>query len=129
LRIISRSHSNIHEAILETIGIPDVVHPEQDAAFRLTKIISFNYALDYCHMDNKHSIAEVVSLMIFNGRPIKELDLTKKYAVSLVTIICELEKISITKDEKKEVKGLVTGETILQNSDILVCFLELIKLS
>lgn len=122
LRIISRSLSNIHETILEAMGISDVVHPEQDAAFRLTKIISFNYALDYFRIDNKHSVAEVVSPIIFNGKPVKELDLTKKYSVSLVTIMRQLEKTFVAKDDKKEVKGLVTGETILQNGDILVLF-------
>lgn len=122
LRIVSRSLSDIHETILEAMGISDVVHPEQDAALRLTKRISFNYALDYFRIDDKHSIAEVVSPAMFDGKPLKEVDLTKKYTVSLVTIMRGMGKDSTKKENEKQVKGLVTGETILQNGDILVLF-------
>ncbi|WP_185858580.1 potassium channel family protein [Blattabacterium cuenoti] len=125
LRIISRSLSKIHDTILEAMGINDVVHPEQDAAFRLTKQISFNYALDYFRVDNKHSIAEVFSPFSFNGKSVKSLKLTQKYSVSLITVIREnMKKTMYNKENNstRKVIGLVTGDTILQKGDILTLF-------
>ncbi|WP_185871141.1 potassium channel family protein [Blattabacterium cuenoti] len=127
LRIVSRSLSKIHDTILEAMGINDVVHPEQDAAFRLTKQISFNYALDYFRIDNKHSIAEVFSPLYFNGKSVKSLELTQKYSVSLITIIRNFKKNSNCSNSSniqftRKVIGLVTGDTILQEGDILTLF-------
>ncbi|WP_185869669.1 potassium channel family protein [Blattabacterium cuenoti] len=123
LRIVSRSLSKIHDTILEAMGINDVVHPEQDAAFRLTKQISFNYALDYFRVDNKHSIAEVFSPFSFSGKSVKSLKLTQKYYVSLITVIRDIKNpMSFKKNSTRKVIGLVTGDTILQKGDILTIF-------
>ncbi|WP_185853392.1 potassium channel family protein [Blattabacterium cuenoti] len=123
LRIVSRSLSRIHDTILEAMGISDVVHPEQDAAFRLTKQISFNYALDYFRVDNKHSIAEVFSPSSFNGQSVKSLKLTQKYSVSLITVIRDIRNPMSSKgNSTRKVIGLVTGDTILQKGDILTLF-------
>ncbi|WP_185869097.1 potassium channel family protein [Blattabacterium cuenoti] len=123
LRIVSRSLSKIHDTILEAMGISDVVHPEQDAAFRLTKQISFNYALDYFRVDNKHSIAEVFSPSSFSGKSLKSLKLTQKYSVSLITVIRDIKNPMSSKENfTRKVIGLVTGDTILQTGDILTLF-------
>ncbi|WP_341654745.1 TrkA family potassium uptake protein [Blattabacterium cuenoti] len=125
LKIVSRSLSRIHDTILEAMGINDVIHPEQDAAFRLTKQISFNYALDYFRVDNKHSIAEVFSPSSFSGKSVKSLKLTQKYSVSLITVIRDIHNnpLSSTKENHtRKVIGLVTGETVLKNGDILTLF-------
>ncbi|WP_341656448.1 TrkA family potassium uptake protein [Blattabacterium cuenoti] len=126
LKIVSRSLSKIHDTILEAMGINDVIHPEQDAAFRLTKQISFNYALDYFKVDNKHSIAEVFSPSSFSGKSVKSLKLTQKYSVSLITVIRDIHNnnpLSSTKENHtRKVIGLVTGETVLKNGDILTLF-------
>ncbi|BAM99367.1 potassium channel family protein [Blattabacterium cuenoti] len=123
LKIISRSLSKIHDTILEAMGINDVIHPEQDAAFRLTKQISFNYALDYFRVDNKHSIAEVFSPYSFSGKSVKSLKLTQKYSVSLITVIRDIRNPLSSKGiSTRKVIGLVTGETVLQKGDILTLF-------
>ncbi|XOD67120.1 MAG: potassium channel family protein [Flavobacteriales bacterium Tduv] len=122
LKIMSRSLSDIHDTILDAMGICDVLHPEQDAAFRLTKRISFNYALDYFRVNNKHSIAEVICPETFVGKSVKELDLTRKCKVSLVTVMCDTGKKTDKGESTQEVSGLVTGETVLQKGDILVLF-------
>ncbi|AER40599.1 K+ uptake transporter subunit KtrA [Blattabacterium sp. (Mastotermes darwiniensis) str. MADAR] len=123
LRIVSRSLSKIHDTILDAMGINDVVHPEQDAAFRLTKQISFNYALDYFRVDNKYSIAEVFSPYSFSGKSVKSLQLTQKYSVSLITVIRNIKNNPMSKKNyTRKVIGLVTGDTILQKGDILTIF-------
>ncbi|XCI75109.1 MAG: TrkA family potassium uptake protein [Flavobacteriales bacterium] len=122
LKIISRSLSDIHNTILDAMGICDIIHPEKDAAFRLTKRISFNYALDYFRVDNKHSIAEVMTPDTFVGKSVKDLDLTRKYKVSLVTIMRDMVKKNVKKEPIQQVASLVTGDTILQKNDILVLF-------
>lgn len=120
LRIFSRSLSRIHDTILEAMGIDDIIHPEKDAAFRLTKQISFNYALDYFKVDNQYSIAEVFSPNSFIEKSVKSLNLTKKYSVSLITIIRGYKKDK--KKSNKKVIGLVTGNTIIKKGDILTIF-------
>ncbi|WP_185865069.1 potassium channel family protein [Blattabacterium cuenoti] len=123
IRIISRSLSKIHDTILNAMGIDDIIHPEKDAAFRLTKQIVFNYALDYFRVDNQYSIAEVFSPISFNGKKVKDLNLTKKYSVSLITIIRNSKNPTFNKkDPKRKVIGLVTGNTLLQEGDILTIF-------
>ncbi|WP_185877418.1 potassium channel family protein [Blattabacterium cuenoti] len=126
LRIISRSLSRIHDTILEAMGINDIVHPEQDAAFRLTKQIAFNYALDYFRVDNKYSIAEVFSPEDFIGKKVKNVNLIKKYSVSLITVIRNIsgniKYYFNSEDSDRKVIGLVTGDTVLQIGDILTIF-------
>ncbi len=123
LKIISRSLSKIHDTILEAMGIKDIIHPEKDAAFRLTKQISFNYALDYFKVDNKYSIAEVFSPNSFNGKTVKNLQLKQKYSVSLITIIRDNLSSNFCINKKKgKVIGLVTGDTKFKYGDILTIF-------
>lgn len=122
IKIISRSLSEIHDTILDAMEIHDVLHPEQDAAFRLTKRISFNYALDYFRIDNKYSIAEVKCPEAFFGKTVKELDLIKKCKVSLVTIMRDINKNNNHSLQIHKSSGLVNGTTIFQQGDILVIF-------
>ncbi|WP_185873352.1 potassium channel family protein [Blattabacterium cuenoti] len=123
LKIISRSLSKIHDTILDAMGIKNVVHPEQDAAFRLTKQLSFDYALDYFQVDNKHSIAEIFSPFSFSGKTVKNIKLIQKYSILIITII--RDKINVSHNKKRSTKnviGLITGKTILQEGDILTIF-------
>ncbi|WP_185872806.1 potassium channel family protein [Blattabacterium cuenoti] len=126
LRIISRSLSQIHDTILNAMGINEIIHPEQDAAFRLTQQISFNYALNYFKIDHQYSIAEVFSPSSFNGKSVKMLQLIQKYSILLITIIRNV-KLNLFFYKKhqidsKQVIGLVNEETMLQNGDILTIF-------
>lgn len=120
LKIISRSLSEIHDTILDAMDVHDVLHPEQDAALKLTKRISFNYDLDYFKIDNKYSIAEVKCPHKFIGKKMQDLDINNQFKIKIITI---MRNILINgKKYIKKSSGIIHKLTYFNKGDILVIF-------
>lgn len=124
IKIISRAISPIHDTVLAAMGITNIVHPEQDAADRLTKQINFKTTLENYQLDDKFTISEVLVKKEFIGKTLKELDTINTYNLKLITIIRKTKKTNIVGRTSlvKATIGLVFPETILDENDILVVF-------
>ena len=123
-KVISRSLSPIHDTVLQAMGITSIVHPEQEAAHKLTNKINLKNIVDSFKVDEKYSISEIKTPIEFIGKSISDLEIRSKYKLNIVTILRKKERINVigNKTVSREVIGLPIAETIIQDHDILVVF-------
>ncbi|QDO93082.1 TrkA family potassium uptake protein [Formosa sediminum] len=123
-KVISRSLSPIHDTVLQAMGITSIVHPEQEAALKLTNKINLKNIVDSFKIDEKYSISEIKTPSEFVGKSISSLDFRSKQKLNIITILRKKEKINLIGNTTfiKEVIGIPGANTIIQEGDILVVF-------
>ena len=110
-RVLAKANTNIQEKILFRLGADEVIKPEQDVAYRLSRRLSLSNISDM--FDFKGSaIAEVIVPGHLGGKTLKELDLRNKHQVTVLL----LRKPGSTEE-------LPTGPaTLLERGDQLTVF-------
>lgn len=123
-RVISRSLSAIHDTVLQAMGIEFIVHPEQEAAEKLTNKINLKNVIDNFKVDNKYSISEVKAPKSFAGKTIEELNIRANYDLNVITILRKKHKTNLigVSTTQLEVIGIPTGHTIIEKEDVFVVF-------
>ena len=123
-RVISRSLSPIHDTVLQAMGIDFIVHPEQEAAQKLTSKINLKNIVDNFKIDNRYSISELKVPDEFVGKTIEEIDIRKNYNLNIVTILRKKEKTNLigVSTTQMEVIGIPAGYTEIEKDDVMVVF-------
>ena len=84
-RVLAKANTNIQEKILFRLGADEVIQPEQDVAYRLSRRLSLSNISDM--FDFKGSaIAEVIVPGHLGGKTLKELDLRNKHQVTVLLL-------------------------------------------
>ncbi|MDA1193535.1 MAG: hypothetical protein O3A46_17800 [Candidatus Poribacteria bacterium] len=102
-----------HRLILERMGIPNVVSPEEDAGRRLAQRLINPGLVDFLNLSNEYLIAEVKTPDEFVGKTLVELDLRKRFQVSVVTI-------RRTSRGRVVVIGVPAADTAIEANDVLI---------
>lgn len=112
-RIIAKALSEDHEKILHLVGASDVVYPEKDEGEKLGNQITSPNLIDYIPLDSGFVIQEIAPPDVFTGKTLSEIDIRKKYKITVLAIK------SIIPD-----KTLInpTGDEVIKESDILIVF-------
>lgn len=123
-RVISRSISPTHETVLEAMGIDEILHPEQDAAERLSKKLNLRSVIETFDLDPNHSVVELELPHAFVGKTVLEVDLRKNFNLNIVTVIRKRLKRNVLGINKVTfaAEGVVKPETRFEEGDILVVF-------
>jgi trk system potassium uptake protein TrkA len=122
--IISRSLSPIHDTVLQAMGVDQIIHPEQEAADRLTRKINFRNVIDNFKIDDSYSVSEVKVLPAFVDKQLSEIQFRSAYNLNIVTIIRNTERTGLLgrKIYVRESLGVPKPDTRFQAGDILVVF-------
>jgi trk system potassium uptake protein len=123
-RLISRSINNTHKAILEAIGIDEIIHPEEDSAERMAKRLQMKGVLDSLDVSDNYNIIEVKAPNRYVGLTIFETKIRQDHNVNILTLIKWVDKPNIfgIKSKTKKVTGVVTPETVIEKDDIMLLF-------
>ena len=125
-RLISRSLSPIHETILDSMGINEIVRPEEEAAERWAMKLTTNGVIDTFELNDNYSIMNVSVPKHFVGKTIKEIGFSENYNLVVLSIIKnENEKKFLgifKKTSKFQIQGIAKAETILDEDDILILY-------
>lgn len=125
-RLISRSISGIHETILESMEISEIVRPEVKTAERWSKKLTTTGMVDSFELTDQHSVVEVVIHGKFVGKTIQEIGFNKDYNVIVLTImkcVKENNQLDILKHSPKyKIEGIAKAETVLNEGDIMVLY-------
>ncbi|MCW9707420.1 potassium channel family protein [Fodinibius salsisoli] len=125
-RIIARAGSSTQEAILNRIGIKEVIHPEHDEGERMATQLVHISVNNYFELSEDIAIYEVESPAGMHGYSLVDLKLRERYEVNLLTIKRpKKQKLSFEDDEeqekvKMEVLGVLNGQTKIRPNDRLV---------
>lgn len=124
IRIISRSLSPIHDTVLHAMGVTHILHPEQEAAERLTRKLNFKKVIDNFIVDENFSISEIRAPQAIYGKTIQECQFREKHKLNIITILRKKETKNLLgrKIYSQEATGLPTPDMKFQEGDVLVVF-------
>lgn len=119
--VVSRAARDVQEKFLLRNGADEVVYPEKQLAKWTAIRCSSEHILDYIELDNDHAMFEVVVPDNWAGRSIGQLDIRKKYNITIIGIKRDGRlELSLSPDVI-----LSPDETMLilgKNKDIQKCF-------
>lgn len=123
-RLIGRSINKVHETVISAIGVDEIIHPEEDSAERMAKKLQMRGVLDSLDVSEDYNIIEVTAPAKYVGSTIAETQIRQNYNINILTIIKLEEKANIfgNKTKVKKVQGVLSGETKIEEGDILLLF-------
>lgn len=84
--IIVKVSSEEHVAIIDHLGATEVIIPEKDYARQMAKRLTNDNLLDYLPLTPEYGIYEILIPDRFTGKRLNELNLRKKFNVSVIAI-------------------------------------------
>ncbi len=112
-RIIAKALSEDHEKILRLVGATDIVFPEKDEAIKLGLQINAPNLIDYLPLQSGFVIQEIAPPDAFIGKSLIEINLRKKYKVTVLAIKSIIPDITTINPG---------GDVVIKESDILIVF-------
>lgn len=121
--VVAKATSELHGKILRRIGADSVIYPDRDSAYRLAMSIANHNVIDFFEISDGYSIAEVAAPEDFCGKSLAELNLRRKYGITILYI-----RRAATDSNKPRKVIIPQAEDIIQVDDRLVAFGETKKL-
>lgn len=123
-RIISRAVTPLQATVLEAMGIDEILHPEEDAAERLSKRLDISGIIDSFEVAGGYNIIEAKVPDRFAGKTLLEAGLVRDYGIVVLTTMKERIKKNILGAEKKvtDIGGVANADTVLNKDDIMVIY-------
>ncbi|MEZ4756185.1 MAG: TrkA family potassium uptake protein [Flavobacteriales bacterium] len=123
-RVISRAINPLHEMVLNSMGVTDIVHPEEKAAEGLARKLNLRRLVDQFELPGGFVIAEIVVPDKFVGTPIGQVLELKQRQLGLVTVLRKESERSFLgrKSIKLGALGVVDPDFAPAKGDILVLF-------
>jgi trk system potassium uptake protein TrkA len=123
-RIIARAINDLHETVIQAIGVDEIIHPEEETADRLSKRLEMKGVLDSLEISDEYNIVEVKVPNRYVGMTVAEADIRKEFYLNILTIIKIEQKKNLLgiNTPHKNVIGVVTPEYAFESEDILLLF-------
>jgi len=122
-RIIARAGSDTQEAILNRIGINEVIHPEKDEGERMAAQLIHISVNDYFELSKDIAIYEIDAPKDMHGYSLADLKLRQRYNVNLLTIK-RIKKSDVEVEgmpnKEAEILGVLEPSTKIRPNDRLV---------
>jgi len=111
--IIAKAVSKDHEKILRMVGATEIIFPDRDEAQKLARQLDSPNLIDYLPLQSGFVIQEIAAPDPFIGKTLIEIDLRKKYKVTVLAIKSIIPDITTINPG---------GEEVIKESDILIVF-------
>ncbi|REG83607.1 potassium channel family protein [Algoriphagus antarcticus] len=123
-RIIGRAINDLHETVIQAIGVDEIIHPEEETADRLAKRLEMKGVLDSLEISDEYNIVEVKVPKRYLKMTVAEADIRKEYNLNILTVIKLEQKKNLLgiNTPHKNVIGVVTPEYKFEAEDILLLF-------
>jgi trk system potassium uptake protein TrkA len=118
-KVITRARTPIQKKILSLIGADEVIMPEEETAQRLAQRLTRPNILAHLELAEGHSFVEIQAPRRFHGSSLGEIDLRKKFGVTLVAVKKRIEADNENGYQEK-INDLPGADTIIQPEDVLV---------
>lgn len=125
-RIIARASNDTQEAILNKIGIKEVIHPEKDEGKRMATSLVSTSISDFFQLSGDIGIFEIDPPKGMVGYSIKELKIRERYDMSLITIKRQKKRSDSNSlyqsedDYYYEVMGVLDPLTMIRKTDRII---------
>ena len=102
--VVSRADRDVQAKFLLRNGADEVINPEKQIAEWAAIRYASNHILDYIKLDDDHAIFEVPVPVEWSGKSIGQIDIRKKYGITIMAV-----------KEEGKMNLSVTPETILNS--------------
>ena len=93
--VVAKAKDKLQGTILEKVGADSVVYPEIEMGSRIAKSMVANEFVDWIELSNDYSIVEIAVPRRWEGKSLAELDVRKKYGITVVGVM-QGEKMDIS---------------------------------
>lgn len=107
--VIAKAANETHGRVLKKIGADKIIYPERDMGMRVAYGLVTPNILDVIEFSPDYSIIETVALEDWEGRTLKELNLSRQYGMTVIAIKTG-DNINI----------VPSAETVINHGDIVV---------
>ncbi|SFU08138.1 trk system potassium uptake protein TrkA [Algoriphagus locisalis] len=123
-RIIARAINDLHETVIQAIGVDEIIHPEEETADRLSKRLEMKGVLDSLEISDEYNIVEVKVPARYVDLSVADADIRKEFYLNILTIIKIEQKKNLLgiNTPHKNVIGVVTPDYTFESDDILLLF-------
>lgn len=121
-RIIGRIISPIHKSIINQIGIDEVIHPEEEAAYSIISQLHLDMALKVYEFDEYNALAEIYVPKKYVGHSLDSINVEERFGIKVVAVKVAPDKSGILKFSSKDyiVDYKFDRMTPLKEKDILI---------
>ena len=112
-KIIAKALTEDHEKILLLVGANEVYYQERDIAKKIGTQLSFSNLLDYLPIESGFVIQEIAPPDSFIGKSLGEINLRKKYNVTVIAIKSIIPESTIMNPG---------ADFLIKESDIMLVF-------
>jgi trk system potassium uptake protein TrkA len=120
--IYAKVDSKVHARILELIGVPNIIFPEEQIGVQLANTLISSSVLEYIDLSSGHSIVELMVPENWVGKTLQQLALPTERGINIIAIKYT-EKIVTNEGENKIVKkvnDMPGANDIINEEDVLV---------
>jgi trk system potassium uptake protein TrkA len=122
-RIIVRASGDNQKRILKALGIQEILAPEEEFATLVAEQLINPNITAFLELPDNYEVAEVKAPAGVVNRSVEELDLVKRYNLTLITVKrCYEEEVDGEAAMTEHILGVPKPETVLYESDTLVVF-------
>lgn len=116
-RIIVKAVNDDHARVLKALGVTEIIYPERDVALRLAGILSTPNLIEHIPLTPEYSIVEITPPDNFVGKTLAELELRKKYGITVIAVK-EGAKTNVAPEAHLKIKPSDTLVIIGKKSDL-----------
>lgn len=107
--VIAKALTEIHGKLLTKVGADKIIYPERDMGMRVAYGLVTPNILDVIEFSPDYSIIETVALEEWEGKSLKDLNLSRQYGMTVIAIKTG-EHINI----------VPSAETVINHDDVVV---------
>jgi trk system potassium uptake protein TrkA len=85
-RIIGRAINQVHQNILNQIGIDEVVLPLEDSAMHVASMLQFKDTLRFIELSNDHAVAEILVPPKYAGHALDTVSMGERFNLKLIGV-------------------------------------------
>lgn len=84
--VVAKASDDLHARVLKRVGADKIVFPEKESGIRLAHLLGSKGIVDFIPLDEGVSIVEMVPKKEWWDKTLLELDLRRKYKISVIAI-------------------------------------------
>jgi len=122
-RIIARANEERQKAILQKMGIKEILEPEKEIGNFISEQLINPNIVSFLQLPDDYEVAEIKPPIGIANRTVEEIALRTKYRLNLITIKRCFEEDKGDKIEViQHILGVPSSDTIINETDTLIVF-------
>ncbi|HPR17095.1 MAG TPA: TrkA family potassium uptake protein [Candidatus Cloacimonadota bacterium] len=120
--IYAKVDSKVHARILELLGVPNIIFPEEQIGIQLANSLISSSVLEYVDLSSGHSVVELVVPEEWVGKTLQQLALPTEKGVNIVAIKYTEQVVTEEGDNRieRKINDLPGANDMINEDDVLV---------